>query len=69
MALQLFNVLGRNKQPFEPLTAGQVNMYVCGPTVYDDAHIGHARTYVSFDVMVRWLRYSEHDVALRPESD
>ena len=62
MALQLFNVLGRSKQPFEPLTAGQVNMYVCGPTVYDDAHIGHARTYVSFDVMVRWLRYSEHDV-------
>ena len=62
MALQLFNVLGRSKQSFEALTAGQVNMYVCGPTVYDDAHIGHARTYVSFDVMVRWLRYSEHDV-------
>ena len=62
MALQLFNVLGRKKQPFEPLTEGQVNMYVCGPTVYDDAHIGHARTYVSFDVMVRWLRHSGHDV-------
>ena len=62
MALQLFNVLGRKKQPFEPLTEGQVSMYVCGPTVYDDAHIGHARTYVSFDVMVRWLRHSGHDV-------
>ncbi|MCY4526816.1 MAG: cysteine--tRNA ligase [Anaerolineaceae bacterium] len=62
MALQLFNVLGREKQPFEALTEGQVNMYVCGPTVYDDAHIGHARTYVSFDVMVRWLRHSGWDV-------
>lgn len=62
MALQLFNVLGRSKQPFEPQDAGQVTVYVCGPTVYDDAHIGHARTYVSFDVMVRWLRYSGHDV-------
>ena len=62
MALQLFNVLGREKQPFEALTEGQVNMYVCGPTVYDDAHIGHARTYVSFDVMVRWLRHSAWDV-------
>ncbi|MCY3946052.1 MAG: cysteine--tRNA ligase [Anaerolineaceae bacterium] len=62
MALQLFNVLGREKQPFEALTEGQVSMYVCGPTVYDDAHIGHARTYVSFDVMVRWLRHSAWDV-------
>lgn len=62
MALQLFNVLGRSKQPFEALNPGQVNMYVCGPTVYDDAHIGHARTYVSFDVMIRWLRHSGNDV-------
>jgi cysteinyl-tRNA synthetase len=62
MALQIFNVLGRVKQPFEPLTEGHVNMYVCGPTVYDYAHIGHAKTYVSFDVIVRYLRYSGYDV-------
>lgn len=62
MALQIYNVLGREKQPFEPLTEGHVNMYVCGPTVYDHAHIGHAKTYVSFDVVVRYLRYSGYDV-------
>jgi cysteinyl-tRNA synthetase len=58
MALKVFNVLGRQKQEFIPLTPGFVNMYVCGPTVQDYAHIGHAKTYVSFDVIVRYLRYS-----------
>ena len=62
MALQIYNVLGREKQIFEPLNEGHVNMYVCGPTVYDHAHIGHAKTYVSFDVVVRYLRYSGYDV-------
>ena len=62
MVLQIYNVLGREKQPFEPLLDGRVNMYVCGPTVYDHAHIGHAKTYVSFDVIVRYLRYSGYDV-------
>ena len=62
MALQIYNVLGREKQPFEPLNEGHVNMYVCGPTVYDHAHLGHAKTYVSFDVVVRYLRYSGYDV-------
>ena len=62
MPLQIFNVLGREKQPFVPLNEGHVNMYVCGPTVYDNAHIGHAKTYVSFDVVVRYLRYSGYDV-------
>ncbi len=62
MALQIYNVLGREKQPFEPLNEGHVNIYVCGPTVYDHAHIGHAKTYVSFDVVVRYLRYSGYDV-------
>lgn len=62
MALQIFNVLGRTKQPFTPLEPGRVNMYVCGPTVYDHAHIGHAKTYVSFDMVVRYLRFSGRDV-------
>ncbi|NDJ54434.1 MAG: cysteine--tRNA ligase, partial [Chloroflexi bacterium] len=58
MALVVFNRLSREKEPFVPLVEGQVKMYVCGPTVYDHSHLGHARTYVSFDVMVRYLRYS-----------
>lgn len=62
MALEVYNVLHRAKEPFEPLTEGKVNMYVCGPTVYDHAHIGHAKTYVSFDVIVRYLRFSGYDV-------
>lgn len=62
MPLQIFNVMGREKQPFHPLEEGRVTMYVCGPTVYDHAHIGHAKTYVSFDLIVRYLRYLGHDV-------
>ena len=62
MALQIYNVLHREKRPFEPLNDGKVNMYVCGPTVYDHAHVGHAKTYVSFDVVVRYLRFSGYDV-------
>ena len=62
MALQIFNVLGREKQAFVPINEGHVNMYVCGPTVYDHAHLGHAKTYVSFDTIVRYLRYSGNDV-------
>ncbi len=62
MPLQIYNVLNREKAPFEPMHEGKVNIYVCGPTVYDHAHIGHAKTYLSFDVVVRYLRYSGYDV-------
>ena len=62
MTLRIYNVLTREKEEFVPLTKGKVNMYVCGPTVYDYAHIGHAKTYVSFDVVVRYLRYLGYDV-------
>ncbi|MBZ0288434.1 MAG: cysteine--tRNA ligase [Anaerolineae bacterium] len=62
MALKIFNVLGREKQEFVPLTPGHVSMYVCGPTVYDNSHLGHAKTYISFDTIVRYLRYSGLDV-------
>jgi len=49
-------------EPFEPLSEGKVNIYVCGPTVYDYCHIGHARTYLSFDVIVRYLEYKGYKV-------
>jgi cysteinyl-tRNA synthetase len=62
MALVVFNRLTRAKESFVPLVEGQVRMYVCGPTVYDHAHIGHAKTYVSFDVMVRYLRQQGYHV-------
>ncbi|MEP7292819.1 MAG: cysteine--tRNA ligase [Chloroflexota bacterium] len=62
MPLRIFNVLGREKQEFVPLEEGRVGMYVCGPTVYDESHIGHAKTYVSFDVILRYLRYSGYNV-------
>jgi cysteinyl-tRNA synthetase len=62
MALIVFNRLTRQKEEFKPLVEGQVRMYVCGPTVYDHAHLGHAKTYVSFDVIVRYLRYRGLDV-------
>jgi cysteinyl-tRNA synthetase len=57
MELQIYNTLTRKKEPFEPVTPGRVHMYVCGPTVYSHAHIGHAKSYVSFDVVVKWFRY------------
>ncbi len=62
MTLRIFNVLGREKQDFVPLEEGRVGMYVCGPTVQDYAHLGHAKTYTSFDMIVRYLRYSGYDV-------
>ena len=62
MPLSIYNVLNRQKEEFQPLTEGKVNMYVCGPTVYDEPHIGHAKTYVAFDVVVRYLRYRGYDV-------
>ena len=60
--LQIFNTLTRKKAPFKPLKEGKVDMYVCGITIYDFCHVGHARTYVSFDVMNRYLRYLGYDV-------
>lgn len=62
MSLKLYNVLTRAKEEFVPLSEGKVNIYVCGPTVYDNSHIGHAKTYVGFDVIVRFLRYIGYDL-------
>ncbi len=62
MPLQIFNVLGREKQEFQPINPGHVGLYVCGPTVYDHPHVGHAKTYIAFDVVVRYLRSTGLDV-------
>jgi cysteinyl-tRNA synthetase len=62
MSLVVYNTLSRKKEEFVPLAQGRVHMYVCGPTVYDHAHIGHAKTYVAFDVIVRFLRYRGYQV-------
>lgn len=62
MGLQLYNSLTRRKEEFEPLEKGRVGMYVCGPTVYGHAHLGHAKSYVSFDLLARYFRYLGYSV-------
>ncbi len=60
--LKIYNSLTRTKQEFKTITPGKIGMYVCGVTVYDLCHIGHARTFVNFDVIVRYLRYAGYEV-------
>lgn len=60
--LRIYNTLTRQKEEFKPIQPGKVGMYVCGITVYDLSHMGHGRTYVAFDVMQRYFRYSGYDV-------
>jgi len=60
--LYIYNSLSREKEVFEPLKPPFVGIYVCGPTVYGDPHLGHAKSYVSFDLVVRYLRYKGYDV-------
>jgi len=62
MSLYIYNTLTRQKEEFKPIHEGLVGMYVCGPTVYSDSHIGHGKSYVSFDVIVRYLRYLGYKV-------
>ena len=62
MSLRIYSTLSRRVEQFTPLTAGQVRMYVCGITVYDLCHIGHARAYIAFDFIQRWLRTSGYAV-------
>src|ERR671932_2584403 len=61
-ALKIYNTLAREKQPFSPIQPGKVRMYVCGMTVYDYCHLGHARVMVVFDMVQRWLRAQGLDV-------
>jgi len=60
--LQVYNTLTRRLEEFSPVAPPRVSMYVCGPTVYDYNHVGHARTYVAFDVVKRYLRLRGYDV-------
>ena len=62
MTLMIYNTMTRNKVPFETLEPGEVRMYVCGPTVYDKAHVGHAMSSIVFDVIRRYLEYKGYDV-------
>jgi cysteinyl-tRNA synthetase len=57
MTLRLYNTRTQRKEPFAPLTAGVVKMYVCGPTTYDYSHLGHARSYIAFDTARRYLEF------------
>ena len=60
--LKIYNSLARDKQTFVPIYPGQVRMYVCGMTVYDDCHLGHARILLSFDMVYLWLKSSGYAV-------
>ncbi len=60
--LKIYNTLARDKQDFKPITPNTVRMYVCGMTVYDYCHLGHARVLVVFDMVYRWLKASGYDV-------
>ena len=60
--LTIYNSLTRQKEKFEPIEPGKVRMYVCGITVYDYCHIGHARMILVFDMVVRYLRFRGYEV-------
>jgi len=62
MTIKIFNTMTRKKEIFEPINKDKVMMFVCGPTVYDHSHLGHARTYVAFDIISRWLRYRGYNL-------
>lgn len=62
MSLKIYNTLSREKEEFRPITPGHVGMYVCGPTVYSDVHLGNCRTFISFDIIYRYLVYLGYKV-------
>ncbi len=64
MGIRVYNTLTKQKEEFKPLREGEVRMYVCGPTVYDYTHLGHARTYVAFDVIRRYLEHRGYTVLM-----
>jgi cysteinyl-tRNA synthetase len=62
MAIRVYNTYTRKKEDFKPIDKKRVKMFVCGPTVYDLSHLGHAKTYLAYDVMARWLRYRGYNL-------
>ena len=62
LPITVTNTLSRRKEAFVPVREGKVGIYVCGPTVYGPAHLGHARTAMAYDVIVNFLRYAGYDV-------
>ena len=62
MSLTIYNTLSRSKQPLQPIVPGRVGLYVCGMTIYDYCHIGHARLFMTFEMVQRWLRASGLEV-------
>jgi len=62
MTLYIYNTLSRKKEKFEPVKSGRVSMYVCGPTVYDSCHIGHARSLIAFDVIARYFKATGYEI-------
>lgn len=62
MSLRIYNTLSREKEEFVPLNGNNVGMYVCGPTVYGYPHLGHAKSYITFDIVYRYLKYKGYNV-------
>ena len=62
MTLNIYNTLTKKKEIFKPIKDGEVSFYTCGVTVYDLCHVGHARAYVAFDIIHRYLEYSGYKV-------
>ncbi|MCP3900044.1 MAG: cysteine--tRNA ligase, partial [Desulfobacteraceae bacterium] len=62
MSLRIYNTLNGKKEEFVPVNKGKVGIYVCGPTVYDTSHIGHARSVVVFDIVFRWFKHLSYEV-------
>ena len=62
MELKIYNTMTRRKELFKPLVNGAVGLYVCGPTVYGHSHLGHAKSYISFDFVYRWLLKLDYKV-------
>ena len=60
--LYIYNTLSRKKEQFVPINSPYVGMYVCGPTVYGDAHLGHARPAITFDILFRYLQHLGYKV-------
>ncbi|MFH0987036.1 MAG: cysteine--tRNA ligase [Candidatus Micrarchaeota archaeon] len=62
MVLKIYNTMSRKLEEFKPMSGKKVKMFVCGLTVYDDAHVGHAKSYIGYDIIAKYLRYSGYDV-------